>query len=36
MAFGLNIFRSFCYSTAWFNSVCRFDFVNQTATWKKY
>jgi len=29
-AFGLNVFRSFFYSTAWFGSICGFGFTNQT------
>jgi len=30
IAFGLDVFRSFFYSTAWFGSVCGFDFTNRT------
>jgi len=29
-AFGLDVFRSFFYSTVWFGSVCGFDFTNRT------
>jgi len=30
IVFGLDVFRSFFYSTAWFGLVCSLDFTNQT------